>query len=106
MHGSAKTTASRCGTLDSGIRVSAQSYDGSIISDLWYCGDNSDSALMLELNVSDDSAGVTDDYTENLYFGTFDKFCELMRICENIKFATDNDDIVHWANMLIDLIRA
>lgn len=68
--GQAETTASRRGSYESGIRVSAQSWDGSLITKMYYEGDD----LMVAIEVSDGSAmhGIT------VFEGKFDDFVEKM----------------------------
>ena len=50
VHGNAKTEATRRGHKD--IKVSAQSWNGSVITRLYYNGDD----LNVELQISDDSS--------------------------------------------------
>jgi hypothetical protein len=47
--------ATRCGTINSGIKTSVQSWDGSIITALSYDGDNRD-ILMVEVRMSEGSS--------------------------------------------------
>lgn len=69
--GQAETTASRRGSYNSGIRVSAQSWDGSLITKMYYSGGDD---LMVEIEVSDGSSmyGIT------VYSGKFDDFVNEM----------------------------
>jgi hypothetical protein len=50
------------------IKVSAQSYDGSVITELTY---NSEGKLMVDVKVSEDS---TSCYGRGLFYGTFEEF--------------------------------
>ena len=68
--GSSNTNATRLGHLD--IRCSAQSYDGSVITKLWY---NGDGVLMVDIEVSDSSSV----YGSTIFTGTFDEYCEKLK---------------------------
>ena len=61
--GNANTAATRRGTSD--IRVCAQSYDGSLITNLSY---DRDKNLMVSIEYADDSAT----YGRTLFYGTMD----------------------------------
>jgi len=75
-----RSMTTRCGTRNSGIRGSVQSYDGSVISSLWY---NDDEKLMVSISTSDysSSGGFSSDQK---YWGTFEDFKTLMNIVKNI----------------------
>lgn len=66
--------ATRCGTRNSGIKASAQSYDGSVITSLRY-DDNERLMVRVQLNKNSSCYGGWDMPEWN---GTFDEFCELL----------------------------
>ena len=68
--GNAKTTASRTGSAASGIKTSAQSYDGSVIVDMHYR--QSDGQLMTWIEVNDGSASSG----KLVFSGTLDELCK------------------------------
>jgi len=70
--------ATRCGGND-GVRVSAQSYDGSIIVYNWYDGDQ----LMVEVGTSDGSRSGSINGPE--FRGSFDEFKSLLKLAADIK---------------------
>ena len=71
--GQAKTPATRCGSKKSGIRTAAQSYDGSVITELSY--DNESNELMVEIEVNDG----TSMFGRTIFRGTFNEFIEKLR---------------------------
>ena len=64
-----KGTATRCGTKDSGIRASVQSWKGSVITALNYDGDD----LMVQVSWADDSRATMG---RHLFYGTLAEFVE------------------------------
>ena len=64
-----------------GVRVSAQSYDGSIIVRNWY--DDNDQ-LKVRVGTSDDSSCLTD-WNSNDFNGTFEEFKALLKLHKEIK---------------------
>lgn len=71
--GSAKTSASRGGTHDSGIRTTAQSYEGSVIVELALPEDgDGNRELMVEVQVSSRTAS----RGKSLFYGTLDELCQ------------------------------
>ena len=71
--------ATRCGS--NGIRTSAQSYDGSVIVNLFY---NNEGELFVRIETSDRSA-TYGDYKGEIYRGTFKEFKELLALDNAIK---------------------
>ena len=69
--GQAETAATRRGSRNSGIKVAAQSWDGSVITKLWYVDDD----LWMDLMLSDGS----DTYGRSVYYGKFEDFAEFMK---------------------------
>lgn len=69
--GQDEKTVSRRGNYNSGIRVSAQSWKGSLITKMYYNGDD----LMVDIEVSDDS----DMFGTTVFEGKFDDFVKKMR---------------------------
>lgn len=65
-----RSEATRCGSAQSGIRASAQSFDGSVIVRLRY----RDGELMVDIATSDGS----DCYGLSKWYGTFNEFKELL----------------------------
>ena len=59
--------ATRQGSAASGIKVAAQSYDGSVITSLSY---DHDDRLMVRVSVSDESSS----YGDTIFRGTFGEF--------------------------------
>lgn len=71
--GSAKTSASRGGTYDSGIRTTAQSYEGSVIVELTLPKDmDGNRELMVEVQVNSRTAS----RGKSLFYGTLDELCQ------------------------------
>lgn len=68
--GAASTDATRRGHRD--IKVSAQSWDGSVITRLWY---NTNGELMVDLEHSDCSST----YGRTLFSGTMDEFLKVFK---------------------------
>lgn len=68
--GAASTDATRRGHSD--IKVSAQSWDGSVITRLWY---NTNGDLMVDLEHSDGSST----YGRTLFSGTMDEFLKVFK---------------------------
>jgi len=62
-----RSTATRTGTCNSGMKVSAQAWDGSVITRLWY---NDKDELMVSIETSPYSEGWSGDRT--LFSGKFD----------------------------------
>lgn len=75
VEGQAKTIASRRGSANSHIKASVQSWNGSIITELYYVGDE----LCIEVQHADGSAfrGYT------IFDGTMDDFVAALRGSEN-----------------------
>ena len=69
--GQARTPATRCGSKK--IRTAAQSYDGSVITELSY--DNESNELMVEIEVNDG----TSMFGRTIFRGTFNEFIEKLR---------------------------
>lgn len=63
--GSSDTAATRRGTKD--IRVSAQSWDGSVITRMWY---NTGDKLMVEIQTADGSSA----YGYTVFTGTYEEY--------------------------------
>lgn len=59
--------ATRCGTRNSGIRASVQSWNGSITSELSY---NDKDELMVTIRTSTGSSS----YGSQIFYGTFEEF--------------------------------
>lgn len=73
MLGSGKTSASRGGTYDSGIRTTAQSYEGSVIVELTMpedCEGNREMMVEAQVNSNTASRG------KSLLYGTLDELCQ------------------------------
>lgn len=71
--GSAKTSASGGGTYASGLRTSAQSYEGSVIVELTLPEDSDGNReLMVEVQVNSNTAS----RGKSLFYGTLDEFCQ------------------------------
>lgn len=67
--------ATRCGSLSSGIKAAAQSWDGSVVVNLRYQERfDSGSPLMVEIRTSNDSSA----YGAAAWEGTFDEFKEML----------------------------
>ena len=64
--GASQTSASRRGNHD--IRVSAQSWDGSVITRLWY---NDNEVLNVDVEIASGSSV----YGQIIFSGTFEEFC-------------------------------
>ena len=63
-----RRTSTACGTKNSGIRAVAQSYDGSIITDLDYTADGK---LLVRIGAAYDKSATT--YDELLFSGTIEE---------------------------------
>ncbi len=72
--------ATRCGGND-GVRVSAQSYDGSIIVRNYY---NDDNELRVRVGTNEGSSCYTD-WKSTDFNGTFEEFKALLRLNQDIK---------------------
>ena len=71
--GSGKTSASRGGTYDSGIRTTAQSYEGSVIVELTMPEDcEGDRELMVEVQVNSNTAS----RGKSLFYGSLNELCQ------------------------------
>lgn len=71
--GSGRTSATRGGTYDSGLRTSAQSYKGSVIVELTQPEDeDGNRELMVEVSVNSSSAS----RGKNLFYGNLNEFCQ------------------------------
>lgn len=71
--GSGRTSATRGGTYASGLRTSAQSYQGSVIVELTQPEDeDGNRELMVEVSVNSSSAS----RGKSLFYGTLDEFCQ------------------------------
>lgn len=71
--GNGKTSASRGGTYDSGIRTTAQSYEGSVIVELTMqedCKGNRELMVEVQVNSNTSSRG------KSLFYGTLDELCQ------------------------------
>lgn len=82
--------ATRCGSLDSGIRASAQSWKGSVVINLHYMERyDSESPLVVDVSTSDGSNA----YGHPAWSGTFDEFKEMLaydnEYRHNHRFGTD-----------------
>ena len=65
--------ATRCGSKSSGLRVSAQSYNGSLIT---YMDINDNGETVVKLKISDDSSSYGD---EKIFEGTLEELKEKLR---------------------------
>lgn len=79
VEGRAETAASRTGSHHSGIKASVQSYDGSIITRLWYSKDNE---LMCGIEYSNDTSSGWGART--LFRGKFDDFIKVFENQEGV----------------------
>ena len=70
--GRAATAATREGSSESGIRASAQSYDGSVVTKLSYNGET----LMVELGLID---GSQSSFKYPSWIGTFEELSDVLR---------------------------
>lgn len=71
--GSGRTSATRGGTYESGLRTSAQSFKGSVIVELTQPEDeDGNRELMVEVQVSSN----TSSRGKSLFYGTLDEFCQ------------------------------
>lgn len=70
VHGSAETTASRRGSVASHIRSSVQSWNGSIITEMYYHDDD----LRIRVEYSDDSCF----YGKTIYDGSVSDFVTIL----------------------------
>ena len=77
--GASSTVGTRRGHHD--IRVSAQSYDGSVITTLDY---DSDEQLRVRIGTNEGSSTCSD-WKSNDFNGTFDEFKELLKLYQDIK---------------------
>lgn len=71
VEGMSQTVASRRGSRDSGIKASVQSWDGSLISRMWY---DNDGNLKVALEVSNDSSS----YGDTIFRGSLDDLRSLL----------------------------
>lgn len=65
-------TATRCGSRNSGIKVSAQSWNGSVVTELSY---NDQDELMVDISVSDASSS----YGNRIFYGTFEEYVKKLK---------------------------
>lgn len=71
--GSGRTSATRGGTYDSGLRTSAQSYKGSVIVEMTQPEDeDGNRELMVEVSVNSGSAS----RGKSLFYGSLNEFCQ------------------------------
>ena len=77
--GASSTVGTRRGHSD--IRVSAQSWDGSVITHLDY---DSDEKLRVRIGTNEGSGTYTD-WKSNDFVGTLDEFKELLKLHQDIK---------------------
>lgn len=80
--GQSDISATRSGSRNSGIRVSAQSFDGSVIVDMDYLRE--DDFPTVRIGTSDISATSTD-YGSPDFVGTFEDFKKLLQLAQDIK---------------------
>lgn len=67
--------ATRCGSLGSGIKAAAQSWNGSVVIELSYQDQfDSESPLMVEVRTAEGSSA----YGHTAWHGTFEHFKELL----------------------------
>lgn len=81
-----RTTSTACGT-SSGVKVCAQSYDGSIIVRNWY---NNDGELMIGCEISKDSR-TTGDWDTPSFRGTFEDFTKMLADWQERKKISENN---------------
>jgi len=82
VYGMSDTAATRRGSRNSGIRVAAQSYDGSVIVDLNYFGDDKQPTVRIGTNSG--SATCTG-YDSIDFRGSLAEFNELLKLASDIK---------------------
>lgn len=70
--GNGKTSASKTGSRNSGLRTSCQSYGGSVIVEVH---ETEDGKTWFEINVSDTSSA----HGRNVFIGDLDELCQ--RLC-------------------------
>lgn len=71
--GNGRTSATRSGTYDSGLRTSAQSFKGSVIVELTQPEDeDGNRELMVEVQVNSNTAS----RGKSLFYGTLEEFCK------------------------------
>lgn len=80
VHGN-RGAVTRCGSKNSGFKVTAQSYDGSVIINLRY---NKDNILMVELDTND-SSSMCGSYSTPSFNGTFDELKQMLKLYDDIK---------------------
>ena len=71
IHGN-RGPATRQGSMASGIKAAAQSWNGSVITSLSY---NQEDELMVDISVSDGSSS----YGSRIFYGTFEEFKEKLQ---------------------------
>lgn len=64
--------ATRCGTTNSGIKASVQSWNGSVVSELSY---NDKNELMVTISTSTGSSALG----TQIFYGTFDEFVNKLK---------------------------
>lgn len=70
-----RSPVTRCGSKTSGIRAATQSWDGSVITRLYYSERDGHETLMVEVSTSNDSSA----YGHRIWYGSFDEFEELLK---------------------------
>lgn len=76
-----RSCATRGGSKNSGFRASAQSYDGSVISVLYYDDNN---VLKVRIGTNDGS-GCYSDWNSNDFVGSFEDFKKLLKLNDDLK---------------------
>lgn len=76
-----RSCATRGGSKNSGFKASCQSYDGSVISSMYY---NKENELIVRVGTNDGSSCYTD-WNSNDFVGTLKEFKELLNLYRDIK---------------------
>jgi len=76
-----RSEATRGGSKASGFKSSCQSFDGSVITKMWY---NNENQLMVEVGTNNDSKPYTDWNTPE-FRGTFEDFKKALVLMDDIK---------------------
>ena len=98
--------ATRMGSKSSGFRASAQSYDGSVITELSYRDneDTKDETLVISINLSDSSSSY---YGKNYFYGTLEQLKECFSMYQ--EYLNEQEEIRRhdyvWYNPETDSIR-
>jgi len=82
VYGMSDTAATRRGSKNSGIKVAAQSYDGSVIVSLDYLGD--DQLPTVTVGTSK-SSSTCSDWSSQDFRGSIEEFNELLKLANDIK---------------------